>query len=97
MDIVTLALVVLTTARLTRLVVADRISQPLRTWAVRKLGEDSGAAYFIHCPWCVSIWVGALVSAVAYLWGENPIVSAIALALSASYGAGWLVSQSEEE
>lgn len=57
----------LATARATRLIVADRITQPVRTWVVRRWpappGEDvSLPAYLVHCPWCVSIWVGLPVA-----------------------------------
>lgn len=55
---------VLTVARLTRLVNADVITDPLRIAVARKWGAQSTVSYFLGCAWCVSLWV-ALVLAVA--------------------------------
>ena len=47
----------LATFRLTRLLVEDKIAEPVRD----RLAEDAEGrlAYFVTCPWCVSVWVGA--------------------------------------
>jgi hypothetical protein len=42
--------------RLTRLLVDDEVTRPLRERAER-LGDR--AAYLAHCPRCVSVWVAA--------------------------------------
>lgn len=57
-----LVVLALAVARGTRLVTTDQITLPLRTGVINKWGEDGKAAYFIFCPWCVSIWVAALLA-----------------------------------
>lgn len=52
--------------RLTRLVVDDEVSAPLREWA-QGAKEDTPVAwrertrlgYLVACPWCVSMWAAA--------------------------------------
>lgn len=51
----------LAVARITRLFTEDRLLLGYRRWAVNKWGENSLAAYFVHCPWCTSIYVSTLV------------------------------------
>lgn len=47
--------------------------------------EDVGPReYFAHCPWCVSMYVGAVVATVTVLWGSNRVVVIGLLALAAS-------------
>lgn len=57
-DPVDLVLGALAVHRLTRLVVDDKITEPLRE-RVTGAGDDEpeGLAYFVTCPWCVSMWV----------------------------------------
>ena len=49
-------LLTLAVARTSRLISVDRIFQPLRRWAVNKYTEDALISYWLHCPWCTSIW-----------------------------------------
>lgn len=87
-------LVVLATFRITRLVALDAIWEGTRERLVsapspgllrRKL------ATLVECPWCVSIYAGALVVLAAYhlpgVWFNGP-----ALVLAASAVAGLLAS-----
>lgn len=73
-------LATLATARGTRLITADVIFQPIRTWVVRGFGEESKAAYLVHCEACVSIWVGAIAATWASLftlpWWTWPLQAA---------------------
>lgn len=85
---------VLAVARLTRLVVEDRITNFYRLWMVRKYGEESVASYFVHCPWCMSIWVAAVVMPVAVAW-PNRWVFAVLASLGASYLTGLLAKRLE--
>jgi len=57
-----LAVDALATYRLTRLVVEDEITAPIRNrvWE-RHDPADSKIGYLLTCPWCVSIWAGAAV------------------------------------
>jgi hypothetical protein len=57
--------------------------------------EDSLLAYLVYCPWCVSIYVGALGALVCWLWGHSPWAFVPALALAFSYVTGFLAEHSE--
>lgn len=59
--IILLVLGILATARLTRLTVSDRLTAPIRRYVVNKWGAPSLQSYFIHCPWCMSMWWGTVV------------------------------------
>ena len=90
-------LTILAVFRLTRLVNEDAITAPLRRWLVGYDGElEEGEVgrwgYFITCPWCVSIWVGTVVSVVAVLWGDNRVVLIGLVALAASASTGLIAS-----
>jgi hypothetical protein len=90
-------LTILAVFRVTRLVNEDTITAPLRRWVVGRDGElepdEVGRwGYFITCPWCVSIWVGTVVSVVAVLWGDNRVVLIGLLALAASASTGLIAS-----
>jgi hypothetical protein len=59
---------VLAVFRLVRLVVADRILDRPRSWVTRRSLKRRGVwAYFLTCPWCVSIWLAAGVVAARLL------------------------------
>jgi hypothetical protein len=59
---VILVLYVLAVMRVTRLINKDSITDPIRIAAMRRWGEESTQAYFLQCPWCVSMWL-SLISA----------------------------------
>lgn len=65
--VVVLVAWVLALARLTRLINADELTDPLRIWIMHKTGPESKWSYFVGCPWCVSMWLG-LASAPFALW-----------------------------
>jgi hypothetical protein len=75
------ALVALSTYRLTRLVTADRITQRLRE-AILARGEMVG--YLATCDWCLSIWLAPIPTSLAVLYPDNRLVLIGLLALSAS-------------
>ncbi len=52
------------THRITRLVTTDEVTRPWRE-RVEQTDPEGRLAYFVTCPWCVSIWVGAGWLAVA--------------------------------
>lgn len=85
-------LAVLATARLTRLVVADQITDGVRRWVQARSGEN--VAYLVTCPWCASPYLAVPV-AVGVLWhGANRAVLLVLVVLAASEVtgliAGWL-------
>jgi Protein of unknown function (DUF1360) len=85
-----MVLTVLATARITRLITADSITEPLRKRITGRLSEESRVVYLVHCPWCVSIYVGTVLAYLAWRWGETGWFAVATLALSASYVAGLL-------
>lgn len=82
-------LAVLGTARLTRLITRDAITEPARAWITGRLPLDSRLVYFIHCDWCASIYVGAGVAAAVWTWPHRGWVDIPLIALTGSYVAGW--------
>ncbi|QPO17090.1 membrane protein [Gordonia phage Lilbeanie] len=88
MDVLTVILTIVAVARLTRLVVADAITYPIRARIVLWTGEESRLTYFVTCSWCVSIWLGAGVAAAAYWFADDRWWLYVVLALAASYVAG---------
>lgn len=49
-------------------------------------------AYFVFCPWCVSIWIAAGMAPVVWFWGARPGLFVPALALAFSYVTGFLAT-----
>jgi hypothetical protein len=95
----------LTTARITRLLTADRISQPLRAAIVRRFGPDSWPGYYIHCRWCVSMYTAPVVAAgVVWLvpayragWWAQTLLTGALLALTYSHGTALLAGLEDDE
>jgi hypothetical protein len=88
--LISLVLGVLAVARVTRLIVEDRVLVGLRQWVIRRWGEDSKPAYLILCPWCMSIWVSLPIMPVAVLFPNRWVVAALAI-LAASMVTGLLL------
>lgn len=88
--ITTVIIAALVTARLTRLVTTDRITQAPRQWMLRKLPSDSLAAYLIVCDWCASFYTGLGVGAAGWLTGQWTWPWIVPLGLAFSYVAGLL-------
>jgi hypothetical protein len=63
-----------------RVIAAERMEDG----AVRPLGP-----YLIECPWCVSIYVGAVAAPLVYFLGSSPWLFVPALALAFSYVTGF--------
>lgn len=91
-----IVLIMLSTARLTRLVTHDKITNGLRTVMVRKLGQEHPLVYLMYCSWCVSIYTGTGVTLAAWQWSGHTWFNIVVIALSASYVAGFLASHSED-
>jgi len=90
MDTITIVIAALVTARVTRLITTDRLTQAPRTWILSRLDSDGLAAYLVVCDWCASFYVGIAVAgagAWADLWSWPWIVP---LGLAFSYVAGML-------
>jgi hypothetical protein len=91
--IISLVVATLAVARLTRLIVDDRVTVGIRQWVVNKWGGESLPSYLIHCPWCMSIWISALVMPPAVLFPNQWVIAALAIP-AASMVAG-LLNQGE--
>lgn len=74
-----LAVNVLATERVTRLVVEDEITRELRYW-VQSKWPTSKVSYLVTCPYCVSVWAGLAVSVVR----RRPIGRALLYGLALS-------------
>lgn len=89
------ALYALAVFRLTRLLVKDKITEAARFAFVRSRPSDEDIwAYFVMCPWCVSVWVSLVAAPVTWWFGgldAAPVsawlsVPALVLAYSAVTG-----------
>jgi hypothetical protein len=97
-----LVVLVLAIARGTRLITTDEITLPLRTWVVRKYGGDGKAAYFVFCPWCVSIWVALLFVSPTFYFEYSPslgrwIWNGFLTILASSHMTGLIASKLEND
>lgn len=99
--LVAFVVLVLATARLTRLVTKDDLTLPIRLWVDRRFGENSFASRLIWCHWCVAVWIsiGASVwpAQILYSMGAAPKDAAIMLWLlfipANAYAAAWVVDK----
>ena len=98
-----LVLMMLAVARVTRLITTDVLFEEPRGWLVRRIlkGNPEGPlrtalAYLMTCNWCASVYVGAAGAGAWYAWGETMPFMVITAALAASYVTGFLASLTEE-
>ena len=89
----TLLLAALATARLTRMVTTDRITQAPRHALLRRLDPKGLPAYLVVCDWCASVYLGAGVAAAWWAWGDTRWFAAATAALAFSHTAGYLASK----
>jgi hypothetical protein len=81
-------LIVGATMRLSRLVTADKLTEPIRERLIRRWGEEAKRSYLITCDYCTSMYVAPIVATVAVLWPTNRVVLIALIALTASFVAG---------
>lgn len=100
--LITLALLLLATTRVTRAIVNDKIADPIRTWVVRRNGENGWWTYLFHCPWCMGWWIAAPAGALATWPGELSHVLPLPAWLTfltawaaISYATGWILTRGE--
>ena len=97
MAVLTAGLWVLALARVTRLIVADRLTDFLRVWAYkRSRGGESMLTYFVQCPWCISMWLGFATAWIIWLQADIPGYLYPLVALSGSYLVGLLATNLED-
>ena len=68
--LVTFFFILIATVRVTRALVVDKISHPLRAWVLSKNGADGWWTFLIHCGWCTGFWVALPAAAVAWWPGQ---------------------------
>lgn len=97
MVLLSLILVTLAVARLTRLVTVDQITLTFRRWVVNRWGDESSITYLVHCSWCTSIWLSIIPAAIwtALMLPVRQWWVAVPTALAISYVSG-ILSQIEE-
>jgi hypothetical protein len=84
----------LAVARVTGLIVADTITEPVRDRVINWLDDTPGSAgewfaSLIPCPWCAGMWVSLVAAPLVWFWGDSPVmlIPALALAFSQITGA----------
>lgn len=88
-----LVLIALATARITRLITEDFILGRPRNALLLRLGSDNPLAYLIVCPWCMSMYVGAGVTGAWWAWGGTLWFTWTTAFLSASHVTGFLATK----
>lgn len=58
-------------------------------------GEPPLGAYLLTCPWCVSIYVGAVAAPLCWWWGDRPWLFIPALACAFSQVTGQLAKDGD--
>ena len=90
----------LATARVTRLIVQDEISAPLRRLAFRLDKNSRHVGYIVTCPYCAGVWSAAgviwLVAIAVNVegWGRWLAAAPVAI-MSVAQAALWLTPESE--
>lgn len=79
--------------RLDGLIRADDITEDARDALLRWLDDrpktlGAFVAELIQCPWCVSIWVGAVAAPLVWFFGDHPVMLIPALMLAFSQVTG---------
>jgi hypothetical protein len=85
-------LAALATYRLTRLVTADSLLEPVRE-RLEVYCENRGwfrGVYLLNCDWCLSIWFAPVPVVAVTVWPESRFVLVGLLVLSCSAVAGLL-------
>lgn len=97
MPIETVPLVIyfLAFVRAVYLVTIDDITEPARDAAITWLDDrprtmGSFVAKLITCPWCASVWMGAVAAPVIWFHGNQPVLLVVALCFALSQVAGML-------
>jgi len=93
MLVIALVLAALAVARGTYFLLEDRLALAWRRWVVKKWGENSLPSYFVHCPWCMSMWLSPL--AVPAILFPYPWVLAIYAVPAISMVTGLLLDRKE--
>jgi hypothetical protein len=74
----------LAVARLTGLVTADAITEPVRDRITVWLDDTPGSlgewlSTLITCPWCASMWISFAAAPLVWFWGDTPVMLVLGL------------------
>lgn len=85
-DLLTYALLVLASYRVTRLVTTDVVLEKFREWVWKKKPAHSGLGYLITCNWCTGFWVSLVFVSGHLLLPSATFVVSLVLSTSALVG-----------
>jgi hypothetical protein len=109
-SVITILVFALAVARVTRFITNDKLSEGPRARLVdaawqrwrpavpvtgRKWADEPKPAYLLTCPWCASIYVGAVAAPLCWFLGDNPWLFIPALACAFSQVTGMLAKIGE--
>lgn len=101
---ITFAVLLFAAVRVTRLIVVDKLSEPLRQFLLKKLGAENWVTYLFFCPWCIGFWVSLAAAWLTYEHGGLKVympfpewLSVPLVALAMSYVVGWVLSREDVE
>lgn len=83
-----LSVYVLAVMRLTRLLNADTILDPVRIRLARRYGPEATVLEFLGCPWCVGFWLSLAAAPVVVIALDLSWWWAVPLALACSQVTG---------
>lgn len=102
--LVAFVVLVLATARLTRLLTKDDLTIPMRTWIDAKFGPDSLISRMIWCYWCSGVWASMFTSTVAaaaawqwWSWNLGAVIAGWMLLVPATAYAASRVIDTEKD
>lgn len=87
----TAILITVASARLIRLAVWDKITEPLRGWVVKKYKVGSLPAYLVHCIYCTGFYAPLLILIPYLIWGMTPVLYTCCLILAVAEAAPHLL------
>lgn len=103
--LVAFVVLVLATARLTRLMCKDDLTHPIRTKIDKILGQNSFLSRLIWCHWCVGVWVSLGTSSFAMqavydlvpMSPKAAILAWLLLIPANAYAASWVIDMEKGE
>lgn len=73
-DLLALLVITLAVMRVTRLIVWDKITLPLRQKIMAANGDNGMITYLIHCIYCTGFWVTVAMVTPYLILGHNKIL-----------------------
>ena len=83
-DIITIIMMIVSTEAIVELIKNAAPLQGIKEWVVRHtpfLYSESQQTHLLQCPWCISVWVGALI-ALAYFYVDYSVFMVFCLSMT---------------